>query len=290
MILRSRPRSSESAMPSVNAFYSWVVTGIENAARAHRMNLLYATLPVDDNNQALDIPGHLLDQSLAGLLLVGAFSAETVAELVSSRATPAVAVDGPATPSQHDAVVSDNERGAAAAVRYLISQGHRHIALLGPEPRVDPNFNQRRDGYMQVLREHALAEYSIEIDQRGTGTVADAIAPVLDRNPQITALFACNDWFAIEAIRALETERHRVPDDVSVVGFDDIALAEQIRPQLTTMAVDKITMGRLAVLLLNQRLAWPDATPALAMLQPSLRIRASVRTVGDVAKPLDTGC
>lgn len=280
MILRSRARSSKESMPSVNEFYSWVVTGIETAARSHRMNLLYATLPVDDANRPLEIPDHLLSQPLDGIMLVGSFSADTVAELVSSRTTPAVLIDGPAIPSGHDAVVSDNQGGARDAVRYLISRGHRKIALLGPDPRLDPNFNQRREGYSQALAERRLPMRDIQVDQSGPIAVGDALRGALDRDPELSAVFACNDVFAIEAIQTLHQLGRSVPDDVSVIGFDDIARAEQMTPRLTTMAVDKITMGRLAVLLLNQRLAWPDASPALTMLRPSLRIRESVREIG----------
>jgi len=279
MILRSRARSPKESTPSVNDFYSWVVTGIETAARAHRMNLLYATLPVDDANRPIDIPHHLLDQSLDGIMLVGSFCAETVAELVSARATPAVLIDGPAVPSCHDAVVSDNEGGARDAVRHLITLGHRNIALLGPDPRLDPNFNQRGDGYLQAVSERGLPTHHIQVDQTEPNAVVEAMSEALDRNPEMTSVFACNDWFAIEAIRALQQLGRVVPDDVSVMGFDDIAPAEQISPQLTTMAVDKITMGRLAVLMLNQRLTWPDSSPALTILRPSLRIRQSVRAI-----------
>lgn len=281
MILRSRVRSPKESMPSVNDFYSWVVTGIETAARAHRMNLLYATLPVDDANRPLDIPHHLLDQSLDGVMIVGSFSADTVAELVSARATPAVLVDGPAVPSRHDAVVSDNEGGASDAVRHLISMGHRNIALLGPDPRLDPNFNQRRDGYRLALAEGGLPAHDIQVRQSGPGAIDEAISEALNRNPKLTAVFACNDLFAIDAIGALRQIGRVVPDDVSVMGFDDIERAEQVTPRLTTMAVDKVTMGRLAVLMLNQRLDWPDASPALTSLRPSLRIRDSVRAAAD---------
>lgn len=279
MILRSRTRSATESMPSVNDFYSWVVTGIESAARASRTNLLYATIPVDDTNRPLDVPTHLLNQSLAGIMIVGSFSSETVADLVSSRTTPAVLVDGPAIPSRHDAVVSDNQGGASDAVRSLIGFGHRHIALLGPDIRLDPNFNQRRDGYEQAMLDRGLDMHHIQVKESGPSAVTTAIAAALDRDPELTAIFACNDGFAIEAIQSLRKLGRSVPGDVSVIGFDDIAQADQMTPRLTTMAVDKVTMGRLAMLMLNHRLAWSDASPALTILRPALRMRESVRAV-----------
>ena len=92
----------------------------------------------------------------------------------------------------------------------------------------------------------------------------------------MTALFACNDGFAISAMRAAQDLGRRVPEDLSVVGFDDIELAAQITPALTTMAVDKVTMGRLAVQTLSYRLAWPEAAKMLTVLRPELIERDSV--------------
>ncbi|MDQ3539176.1 MAG: substrate-binding domain-containing protein, partial [Chloroflexota bacterium] len=106
-----------------------------------------------------------------------------------------------------------------------------------------------------------------------------AVDAALARNPELSAIFACNDAFAIESMHALERIGRRVPDDVSVMGFDDIVPAGQVRPGLTTMAVDKVSMGRLAVLMLDHRLAWPEATASMTLLRPELRVRESVRAL-----------
>lgn len=276
MIVRSRSRGHEEVFPTVNAFYSWVMTGIEAAAQANRMNLLYATLPVDDANRPLTLPDHLLSQSLAGMLLIGAFTPEIIDVVSGSRATPTVLVDGPQVHSRHDAVGSDNEGGAYDAVVHLMSMGHRSIAILGPDPGQDPNFAQREDGYLRAMREHDLVPRSLRIGEAGPDVMTAAVDTALARNPELSAIFACNDAFAIESMHALERIGRRVPDDVSVMGFDDIVPAGQVRPGLTTMAVDKVSMGRLAVLMLEHRLAWPEATASMTLLRPELRVRESV--------------
>src|SRR3954453_4467095 len=125
LILRARTRSADRDQSVVNPFYSWVITGIDAAARQQRLNLLYASVPVDESNRPLDPPRHLLEQQLDGLLLVGAFSDATIAEFVGPRATPAILVDAPARQHRFDTVASDNEGGAYTAVSYLISKGHR---------------------------------------------------------------------------------------------------------------------------------------------------------------------
>lgn len=279
MIMRSRSRGHDEDPPTVNAFYSWVMTGIEAAAQPHRMNLLYATLPVDDDNQPIAMPDHLLGQSLEGILLIGAFSSEVVERIDATRATPIVLVDGPSVPTRHDSVVSDNEGGAHDAVTHLIRKGHRRIALIGPDADRDPNFAQRTEGYLRAMRKHDLVPYSIRVDGGGSDAIDAALADAIPATPDISAMFACNDAYAIDAMRALERIGRRVPDDISVIGFDDIAPAEQITPGLTTMAVDKVSMGRLAVLLLDYRLSWPNAMPSMTLLRPELRERDSVRAL-----------
>ena len=274
LVLRVRYGAAGVSVPVVNPFYSWVMTGIEAAARPQRLNLLYATLPVDDDNRLLDLPHQLLDQPLDGLLLVGAFADTVIAEVAGTRPTPIVLVDAHAGPHRYDAVVSDNRRGAATAVAHLIQLGHRHIALAGVRPQANPVFAERRDGYRQVLHEHGLADYTLEYG--GTAEDVDAAATFLERHPDITAIFGCNDAFAIATLRAARRLGRCVPEDLSIIGFDDIELALHTVPPLTTMAVDKVSLGRLAVQTLLFRLAWPDAATQLTILRPWLIERESV--------------
>lgn len=279
MILRARTDSRHAHLPSVNPFYSEVIGGIETTAKAERMALIYATLPVDQANHPSEIPEHVLDQPLAGILLVGAFSDETVAAIADVRSTPTVLVDAPARRSRHDAVVSDNTGGAFDAVHHLIEQGHRHIALLGPDMDVNPNFGQRRQGYLDAMEQHGLSPIFITtIDRAGMYAVAEATTTALNDHPEITAMFSANDAFAIEAMQGAKAAGRSIPDNLSMIGFDDIALASQISPKLTTMAIDRVTMGRQAVQTLCHRLSWPDACRQMTVLQPVLRVRDSVTT------------
>lgn len=274
LILRARSRSRDVSTPIVNPFYSWVVAGIDAAARDQPFNLLYASLPVDPGNRPLGLPRHLLDQALDGILLVGAFGDDTIDEIAASRSAPVVLVDAPAKAHRFDAVVSDNEGGSYAAVQRLIGLGHRHIALVAPHPQADPIFSQRRDGYLRAVREHGLNEYTSD-DARTPEEVANVVAPLLERHPEITALFGANDTFAIAAMRGAQALGRHIPDDLSVIGFDDIETSGQTTPPLSTMAVDKLSMGILGVQLLGHRLAWPDAALALTRLHPRLIERAS---------------
>lgn len=282
MILRSRPTSGGERHPRVNAFYSDVISGIEAAARKERINLLYGTLAVDQANRPYELPDHLLQQDLDGILLIGSFSSDTVSTIADGRPGPTVLVDAPARASDHDAVVSDNHGGASRAIRHLIALGHRHIALVGTDLDADPNFSQRRDGYLHAVAEEGLEATLITTARSGMSAVGDATEQALRADSTITAVFAANDAAAIEAMRGAQRLGRTIPDDLSIVGFDDIALASEIRPKLTTMAVDRITMGQQAIRMLLYRLAWPEACRLMTTLQPELRKRDSTARAPNV--------
>lgn len=275
MILRTRIDHRGARAPSVNPFYADVINGLEAAARTRRINLLYGTLPVDPTNQPYELPNHLLGQQLDAVLLIGAFSEETIATIATGRSGPVVLVDGPATPSPHDTVASDNQGGALLAVRHLIEQGHRHIAMIGTDLDADPNLRQRRAGYLQALAEHELEPLIIQTQRVRAHAVTDAAVDLLAAHPELTAIVGANDAAAIEALRGAQRAGREVPADLSVIGFDNIALASEVHPALTTMAVDRVTMGRQAIRLLEDRFETPGACRIMAVLQPTLTLRDS---------------
>jgi len=102
---------------------------------------------------------------------------------------------------------------------------------------------------------------------------------LLRQYPKITAVFGCNDEVAIAAMRAAQALNRRLPDDLSVIGFDDISLAEHVVPPLTTMQVDKIGMGQLAVQTLLRRAEMPETASTTTAIRPRLVERQSVRKI-----------
>jgi DNA-binding LacI/PurR family transcriptional regulator len=150
-----------------------------------------------------------------------------------------------------DSVVIDNSRGAWTAVRYLRNMGHTDIGYLHSRTEIR-NFLERKDGYIQAMRYFNTSD----IDPRHTiievgSTMESAYEDMnryLDGNPYLpTAYFADNDLIAMSCIRALKDHGIRVPEDISVIGFDDVSTAAIADPPLTTMAVPKTNMGGLAV-------------------------------------------
>ena len=277
MIMRHLPDN-----PQDNPFYSVVQAGIEAACRQNRINLNFASLPVDHDSRILEIPRMLIEDAVAGFLAVGLYLNETNLRIFERQTAPVVLVDAYATAGNFDAVLSMNEEGAYDAVSHLIEEGHRHIAILGTHPGAFPSIAGRRRGYERALEDHDISErYYIdsELDRQ---PVYDAVRAFYQHAQPVTAFFAANDWIAIGALHAFRDLDKRVPEEVSLIGFDDDLLAGHITPALTTMKVDKMSMGRIAVMLLLNRLQNPDSAQVVSHLRPTLIRRESVRRIPSI--------
>lgn len=276
LILKAEP----GRIPQANRFYSRVLAGIEAACRERRFNLLYATMPVDQDSYPVELPRMLLEETAHALLCVGAFLNETVTQVIERLSTPVVLVDAYAASNLYDAVVSDNVKGARQATEYLIQRGHRHIGFVGSHPQAYPSIQERLRGYREALEANGIDEQYLAdchiIDREG---IRDATTDLLRQSPEITALLGANDEVAIAALEAARALGREIPGDLSVMGFDNIDLSETVSPSLTTMHVDKVGMGRLAVQLLVNRVEYPESSPVTAVIHPHLVERRSVRDI-----------
>jgi LacI family transcriptional regulator len=183
-----------------------------------------------------------------------------------------MAIEGPNT----EVVMSDNEAGAATAVRHLHALGHRRIAtvtgMIDSRPGVD-----RLRGYRTAIQALGLA-YRDDYVAYGdfyaeSGREATARLLALAEPP--SAIFAASDLMAIGAVRAAAEAGLRVPDDLSVVGFDDIQLAPHVNPPLTTLRQDKLGLGAAAGDALVARIAGDPDRPSLRALPVELIVRGS---------------
>ncbi|KPL84219.1 hypothetical protein SE15_03425 [Thermanaerothrix daxensis] len=262
--------------PQANPFYSKVILGIEEACRRKGINLLFNSLPVDENNQPLEIPPGLSNSNVDGMLLVGVYVDERLMDALAQYGGPVVLVDGYAAREGYDAVLSDNFRAAFQAMEYLLAKGHRHIGLIGGGEHCYPSLRDRRNGYLRALKEHGISQvYTANFNisrSRGFEETLD----LLKTHPQITALFCMNDGIASVAMQAAQSLGRRVPDDLSIVGFDDTYIAVNTHPALTTLHVDTLAMGRAAVELLDLRRQNPESARMTLLIHPILIERESV--------------
>ncbi|MBA2468106.1 MAG: LacI family DNA-binding transcriptional regulator [Chloroflexia bacterium] len=276
LIFRTWSDGPERSSPALNPFYSWVLTGVQEAGNDAAMNLLLGTIPVDAENHPLDLPAAMLGQPLDGVLLVGSHRRETVdriLDLLGHPTPPVVLVDALDQGHGLDSVSSDNRGGAYRATVHLIESGHTRIGYVGPRSEWDPNFGQRVAGFRRALHDHGLEPAAFrEYPDEGVGqTGLDSVLLAA------TASFCGNDDFALAMLREAVARGITIPDQHSVIGFDDTRHSRDAAPPLSTMAVDKLALGRLAVQALEYRIKWPESAPISVVTAAQLIQRGSVR-------------
>lgn len=150
----------------------------------------------------------------------------------------------------------DNEAAAQAAVSYLIDRGHRRIGMIAGQEGTPPHLS-RIAGYRRALSEHRLPldEILIQDGDFNEDGGYRGMQRLLMLQPRPTAVFAANDLMAIGALKAIREAGLRMPDDMAVVGFDDIPAANQVSPRLTTIAQFQERLGRRAAEMLFERLS-----------------------------------
>jgi LacI family transcriptional regulator len=282
VVFRTWSGDAQARAPVITGFYSWVLTGLQESAVEQGANLLLATIPVDAMNDATTFPERMLGKRLDGLIMVGSFKPdviERVSHISAEHRTPLILVDSGNAHRTYDSIESANFDAGADATRYLIARGHRNIAWFGAMSEFEPNFRARRDGYEAALREANLEGSGIF--ENGIAD-ADAIATAqlaLHEAPSATAFVCCNDSFALSLMRTARQSSRLIPDDLSIIGIDDIEQSRESEPALTTLAVDKLGLGRHAMYALTNRITWPESPAMRIVLRPTLVERNSVRTI-----------
>ena len=272
-------KADADIFPQANPFYSKVLIGIEEVCRSKGINLLFSTLPVDENNRPLETPQMLRNNTADGFLMVGIFLDASLLIQQGLADKGIVLVDGYSSPEVFDNVVSDNFRAAYQAVEYLIHKGHQHIGLVGSDPGCYPSLKERRNGYLRALKENNINQtYFADLNINKSKGFQETIN-LLTINPQITALFCVNDDVGAAAIRAAQSLRLRIPEDISIIGYDDTYISQNTHPPLTTIHVDTLAMGRAAVHLLTLRKEYPQLSRMSLVIHPRLIERESVGPV-----------
>lgn len=259
-------------------FYSRtnVTFGIEQAAREAGYSVSTATTASLDTSAIETAMSRLADQRVEGLVLaVPLIHVSRRIEQLTGE-VPTVTIDGSRTAAT-EVVAVDQSLAARLATRHLLDLGHEtvwHVA--GPGEWLDAA--SRSAGWRETLEaEGRVAPPELKGDWSPESGYRNGL--VLGRIPDVTAVFVASDEMAFGVIRALHELGRRVPEDISVVGVDDIALAEYCSPSLTTVAQPFAEMGALAVAHLMRHIADPEAAPDPASVEPKLVVRASTAAV-----------
>ncbi|KQX11054.1 LacI family transcriptional regulator [Streptomyces sp. Root431] len=258
-------------------FYSRaaVTSGIENTARESGYAVSTATTTSLDTYAIENALSRLADQGVEGIILSVPLihSSSRIEQL--TRSTPTVTIDGSRTDATAILAI-DQAQAARTATQHLLDLGHETVwHISGPAEWLESA--QRRDGWQAALE---AAGRTVPPPLEGDWSPGSGYRNglVLARIPDVTAIFVASDEMAFGVIRALHEAGLRVPDDISVVGFDDIELAEYCSPSLTTIAQPFEHMGALAVTHLLRRIEAPGPLPEPRSVEPRLVVRASTAT------------
>ncbi|MDF1514208.1 MAG: substrate-binding domain-containing protein, partial [Anaerolineae bacterium] len=235
---------------------------------------------VDESNHPVLWPAMIEEAHIDALLLAGAFIEDAIGFLGRKMHIPIVLVDSYAPNMRFDSVLIENTPGTELALDYLLTQGHSEIGLIGTHPNSPPSLLERRQAYLEFVKRNQLSQDYIEDSELVTRSGYEATLKLLSRAPHVTAIFAGADIVAFGAIQAVHDMGLRVPDDISIIGFDNIDSAGLITPGLTTIHVHKTWMGAISVRQLLERAQYPEQPKVTISVATELVIRGSVCPLG----------
>ena len=255
-----------------NPYFTEVIDGIEAAAREAGYHALFNSGGRTAAGEAVAIDT-LLQQRTDGIVMAGpVLDAGRMARVAA--AVPVVVVARNARSDDLDSIANDDRMGARLAVDHLVSLGHRAIAHV--DGGTGAGSPQRRSGFLQAMAGHGLAGSATVV--RGSFTEEggrEGVRALLRGRERPTAIFVSNDLAAVGALDALDDHGLRVPDDVSLVGYDNIALAGLGHIDLTTIDQPRREMGESAVRLLVERRDGGRRRARHLVVAPSLVVRGS---------------
>jgi len=248
--------------------------GAEFEARSHDYYILLTTADRQFKPRK-EIPRFLLEKNVDGVIIAGKINEKLVA-YIESLELPLIIVDYEVHGKRHSSVLIDNQHGVEQAIRHLVTLGRKDIAFVAGDLG-HPSMAERFTAYKESLAANRLSfrEEFIAVDELDTGTRNgyEAITKIFRRGVTPNAICAANDAMAIGCMQYLRQEEIAIPDDVAVIGFDDIELCTRVEPSLSTVRVPKEEMGKLAV----QRLVEAMKLKSKAVVKTRIPVELVVR-------------
>lgn len=272
----SRTDSIGLILPDItNPFFPEMARGVESKAKDLGYSVILADIK-NDNSALIDTVNFLRTKQVDGIIIVqwsNAFSAE-LDQIVKESELPIVAIDREQGTSY---VNFDNYASGCMAVSCLLEHGHRKIAHITGDLRT-LSAQKRLEGYRDCLAEQGISindAWIVEGDYTLEGGCR-AMKRLLALEDRPSAVFAANDMEAIGAFDAISFAGLSVPEDISVIGHDDISFASIVRPKLTTVSVPRYELGVACVEALHTMLDKKKGNPEICNLTAHLSIRDSV--------------
>lgn len=260
-------------------FYGAVVAGIEESLQQLGYRVFLRSIDGTNGHMGLfgeDSAGNHND----GLLLVGCDASLDIVSEAEDRGIPIILVDNESKEGRVDCIVSDNEGASSNAMHYLHTLGHRKIGFIGG-PQSHVSLAQRYRGYVSALQEFEIdfrrgwVIFAESVEAHGPEIGYEGTCKLMEATERPTAIFADNDMTALGVLKALHEKGIKVPEEVSVIGFDNIEVSAHTHPPLTTMHIPKMQMGSLAARRLVDLIRGKDMAPIKTVVYATLVVRNS---------------
>jgi len=247
-----------------NPFYSFVIEGVIREATQREYNLMFAYMDRDYRGYA-DLPKVVRERNAEGVLMIQRVFPPMVEDILR-RGVPVVAIDSYPSMTTIGVLQMDNHLGGRLAAEHLLDLGHQRVGVVvSGEDR--PSIRARMEGFFEVYTERGCplsSRQALAIGPKLTfSSGREAALRLLSRRSRPTAIFCANDEMAAGVLRAAEDAGLSVPRELSVVGFDDIALSAYTNPSLTTVGGDKERLGSRAMARLLDLVESPSGNSAL---------------------------
>ena len=263
--------------PFNNFFYVEVINSIVEHCTAAGYNTVLVKLTDDFDSSILK--NTLLQHNADGIIFLCDISDELRGN-ISKLGAPFVVVDSQRKEPPYPSVYADYSKASYCAVKYLIESGHKNVAMLDSGD-VPEYFMCTLEGYKQALSESGIAFNS---DWVKSGISAETemqifMEKITGKSDAPTAIFCSSDFVAINVMNYLQRRGYVLPDDFSVCSIDDIVLARYHFPALTTVKIEKVSMGKLAVEMLDKIINEEETKTSIAMPSCELIVRDSVKKI-----------
>ncbi|MCR5107145.1 MAG: LacI family DNA-binding transcriptional regulator [Lachnospiraceae bacterium] len=228
-----------------------------------------------EDEEACNVPALITNNKVDGLIVLGQFSNKYI-EMIVDRHLPVTFLDFYTEKVSIDSIVSDNTYGAYLLTKHIIKNGHRNIGFVG-DIFSTSSILDRYLGYYKALIENGIEvrkEWVLK-DRDSDGVYSEIVFP-----EDMPTAFVCNcDQVAYEVVKRLKKKGYRVPEDISVVGFDDHIYSTLSNPPLTTFSCDMPTMAETAVESVMHRISGETFIPGRKVISGKLIVRESVKNI-----------
>jgi LacI family transcriptional regulator len=260
-----------------NPVFAPILGGITEALSAEG----YAPIVADAGNapsQQIPFVETLLSQRVDGLILATVSQEDELVGFCIERGLPVVLVNRSEARDRVSSVVSDDDLGMRLAVDHLVDLGHRRIAHVAG-PLTTSTGLLRRDGYSRAMAHHGLTSAVWEANSYTREAGADATTRILDTVGEINSIVAANDLLALGALDSLKKRGLRCPEDISIVGHNDMPFMDVVSPPLTTVRIEHREMGRRAGRMLIDAIKTGASNIGHVVLCPELIVRNSTQAL-----------